>query len=95
MFKSFTSVHEEPFQDSVSSLDVLGKGIAAPPKDNAAVCVPAPAQLSLAVFKSPTSVQSVQSQISALALAVGFDSLPPQPKAAVEGPAEAVPIKSL
>ena len=53
MFNSLTSVHEEPFHDSVLSSVEVG----APPKLNAAVCVPAPLFWYLAVFNSLTSDQ--------------------------------------
>ena len=61
-FKSPTSVHALPFQDStISFIVVYG---AFPPIARADVVVPAPPTSSLAVFISPTSVQDVPSYCS-------------------------------
>ena len=73
---SFTSVHVEPFQDSVSP--TVGD---LPPNAKADVFVPAPAKFLIAVFKSPTSVQLLPFQVSLTASLV--DVYPPNAKAAV------------
>jgi hypothetical protein len=77
VFKSFTSVQLVPFQDSVTA---VASGIS-PPKAKAAVCVPDPANLLLAVFKSFTSVQLVPFQDSVTAVKGGTS--PPKASAAV------------
>ena len=78
LFKSFTSVHEDPFQDSHAAVSEL----AVPPAHTNAVAVPLPPDPSLlAVFKSLTSVQEVPSHDSVFPIfAVVY---PPAPIAAV------------
>ena len=56
VFKSPTSVHEVPSQDSTAASAPPGF---VPPAARAAACVPDPPILYLAVFKSATSVQLV------------------------------------
>ena len=78
VFKSETSVHELPFQDSVRSLVLPG---VSPAKASAEVYIPAPPNVSLAEFKSPVSVQLVPSYCSVAA--VFGSAFPPKASAAV------------
>ena len=58
MVKSFSSVHADPFQDSVFA--TLAFPGVSPPKANASVLVvPVPVNCLLGVFKSATSVQAL------------------------------------
>ena len=88
MFKSFTSVHEVPLYFSVKALT----GGARPPKPNAAICVPAPAILDLAVFKAPPVDHApigcpAPNHSSVALVCVGSDVDPPIARAAVDIPA--------
>jgi len=76
VFKLLTSVQDVPSNCSVLAVT----GAVAPPKPNAAVCIPAPPNLDLAVFKSLTSVQEVPLYFSVLPVIGG---VPPKAKAAV------------
>ena len=60
LFKSPTSVHDEP-----SQVSVIARGaVVRPPASIALVVVPPPLALFLAVFKSPVSVQPLPFHIS-------------------------------
>jgi hypothetical protein len=71
------AVHEVPLYSSVA----LETTVVKPPKAKPAVCVPAPANCSLAVFKFPPAVQDVPSYSSVFATATVVR--PPNPKATV------------
>ena len=86
VFRSPTSVHEEP---SKCSLYALGPGV--PPTQKAAVAVaPCPAHACLAEFKSPVSVKDDPSYDSVLATAVVV--YPAKTKPAGKVPAPLSPI---
>jgi len=81
MFKSFSSVHADPFQDSVFA--TLAFPGVSPPKANASVLVvPVPVNCLLAVFKSATSVHEVPFQFSVTETLESPEALPPKSKAA-------------
>ena len=88
MFKSFTSVHVEPFHNSVTTSPPGDGG--APPNAKADVVIPAPANALLALFKSLSSVQLVPFQDSVLAVSGGEN--PPNANAAVCVPVPLRPV---
>ena len=68
MFKSLTSVQDEPSHDSVFAV-TLGLGLTLPPYTKAAVVVPEePGLYPLAKFKSLISVQEVPFHFSTAAV---------------------------
>ena len=83
MIKAPPADHVDPLYVSVQALIVGDK----PPNANAAVFVPAPAKLNLAVIKAPPADQDVPLYASVQATTVGV--LPPNANAAVFVPAPA------
>ena len=81
VFKSATSVHLVPLNDSTDSIPAGSFGSTPPPKERAAVLVPEPPELSFTELKSATSVQLTPFHSSVTPRVAG--GFPPKAKASV------------